>query len=306
MNGAKPPEVQELLRVSDRITFLYLERAILERADSALVVRDASGAVHVPIAAISCLLLGPGTTLTHQAVTILAESGTTTVWVGENGVRYYAHGRPIARSSRLLEAQATLVSSTPSRLAVARKMYGMRFGDESLSEFTIQQLRGREGRRVRDIYRSNAERTGVRWDGRRYDPSDFHASDPVNAALSAATSALYGICQAVIVALGCAPGLGFIHTGNDRSFVYDIADLYKADLAIPVAFDVAQEDPADVAGTTRRRMRDVFHEERLLERASSDLVYLLEPEGQVDDQEDVVVALWGPDSIAESGLNYGE
>lgn len=304
--GAKPPEIQELLRVSDRISFLYLEHAVLERADSALVARDAAGTLHVPIAAIACLLLGPGTTVTHQAVTLLAESGTSTVWVGENAVRYYAHGRPIGRNSRLLEVQARLVSSSATRLEVAKRMYEMRFGGEDFAALSIQQLRGKEGRRVRDIYRANAERTGVRWDGRRYDPTDFGSSDPVNMALSAATTALYGLCQAVIVALGCAPGLGFIHTGNDRSFVYDIADLYKAELAIPAAFDVAKDEPPDAAGVTRRRMRDLFYETRLLERVSKDVLSLLVPEESSDDYEDVVVALWGPDANSAAGKNYGD
>lgn len=303
-SGAKPPELHELLRVSDRLSYLYLEHCTLSRDSSALIATDVRGTVHVPIATISCLLLGPGTSLTHQAMTLLGESGTTAVWVGEEGVRYYAHGRPITRSSRMIEAQARLVSSKKTRLEVARRMYTMRFEGEEVSDLTIQQLRGREGRRVRDLYRENAERVGLRWDGRRYDPRNFSGSDPVNMALSSATSALYGLCQSVIVALGCAPGLGFVHSGSDRAFVYDIADLYKADLAIPVAFTAAAEDPEDPGSVTRRRMRDAFHECRLLERASRDIAQLLRLDSSVDQLDEGFVGLWGPDGEIAGGRNY--
>jgi CRISP-associated protein Cas1 len=133
-------------------------------------------------------------------------------------------------------------------LGVAREMYAMRFPDEDVSAMTMQQLRGREGARVRRVYRENAERTGVEWSKRNYDPEQWEAGDPVNQALSAANSALYGVVHAVVVALGCSPALGFIHTGHHRSFIYDIADLYKAELTIPIAFDVAAEQEGEIGG----------------------------------------------------------
>lgn len=307
MNGARPPDIQELVRIRDRISFLYLEHAILSRDASAIVAEDDRGTVHIPAATIGCVLLGPGTSVSHQAVALLAESGSTIVWVGERGVRYYAHGRPLAHTSRLLEAQARLVSSRTTRLGVARKMYELRFDDESTQGLSMEQLRGREGRRVRDTYKEHATRTGLAWRGRQYNPDDFASSDPVNMALSAATSALYGVCQSVIVALGCAPGLGFIHTGNDRSFVYDIADLYKAELAIPIAFNVAASNAEDISAATRRKMRDCFFETHLLERAASDLMTLLLPSG--DRERDVVAAvgLWdGSRGVVDAGVNYSE
>jgi CRISPR-associated protein Cas1 len=199
-----------------------------------------------------------------------------------------------------------MVSSPETRLEVARQMYAMRFGGEDLAGLSIQQLRGREGRRVRDIYRDNAKTRGIRWDGRRYDPNDFSSSDPVNMALSSATTALYGLCQGVIVSLGCAPGLGFIHSGSDRAFVYDIADLYKAELAIPIAFAAAQEEPGDPSGATRRRMRDAFFESRLLERVSRDVVRLLRQEDLSEELGDVLVGLWGPEGEVAGGRNFGE
>lgn len=266
----------------------------MHRDANAITVTDDRGVVHVPAATIGALLLGPGTRITHQAMMLIAESGATTVWVGEQGVRYYAHGRPLSRSSRLLEAQAKAVSSRDSRLAVARAMYAMRFPDEDTSSLTMQQLRGKEGARVRRCYREHADRTGVEWKRRDYDPANFDASDAVNQALSAATTCLYGAVHAVTVALGCSPGLGFIHTGHDRSFVYDIADLYKAEIAIPVAFDVASTGADDIPAVTRRNMRDMIYHSKLLPRCAEDIKALLFPDGDsgTADFAGDVVYLW--------------
>ena len=238
MQGAIPPSSSELFRSSDRLSFVYVEHATISRADSAVTFVKEEGVVHCPAASLSALLLGPGTRITHQAMALLGECGTTVVWVGEQGVRYYASGKSVARSSRLLIAQAKLVSNTRSRLAVARMMYQWRFPGEDTSELTMQQLRGREGARVRSVYRQWSERTGVPWERREYDPNNFGDGSPINQALSAAHAALYGIVHAAIVSLGCAPGLGFVHTGNSWSFVYDVADLYKAEITIPTAFEV--------------------------------------------------------------------
>lgn len=224
--GARPADVPELVRAQDRLTFLYVERAVISRDASAITATDKRGTIHIPAATLGALLLGPGTNVTHQAMVLLAESGSTVVWAGERAVRYYAHGRSLARSSRLLERQAQLVTNRNSRLEVARTMYAMRFAGEDVSGLTMQQLRGREGARVRKTYREHSERTGVPWTKRNYDPADFASGDAVNQALSAATTCLYGITHSVIVALGCSPGLGFVHTGHERSFVYDLADLY--------------------------------------------------------------------------------
>lgn len=244
--GTPPPDLTELVRARDRISFIYVERAVIHRDQNAITATDERGTIHIPAAALGALLLGPGTRVTHQAMVLLAESGSTAVWVGERGVRYYAHGRSLARSSRLVEAQARLVSNQSSRLAVARSMYLMRFAGEAVDSATMQQLRGREGARVRRVYRENAQRTGVSWQKRDYDVEDFEAGDTINMALSAAHTCLYGMVHAVIVALGCSPALGFVHTGHVRSFVYDVADLYKAEITIPIAFDVAASNPSEV------------------------------------------------------------
>lgn len=304
--GSRPVRIGELVRAKDRLSFIYLERATVHRDGNAITATDERGVVHIPAATIGALLLGPGTRVTHQAMMLLAESGSTAVWVGERGVRYYAHGRSLARSSRLLEAQAAAVTNQTARLRVARTMYEMRFPGEDVGALTMQQLRGREGARIRRLYRDHAERVGITWNRRDYDPENFDASDDVNRALSAATTCLYGIVHAVAVALGCAPGLGFVHTGHERSFVFDLADLYKADYAIPAAFDAAAEGGDDIPGATRRAVRDAIHTGHLLERCCADIYALLlpdEPDGAAEWDTDVV-ELWDRKGNVAGGISY--
>ncbi len=304
--GARPPELADLVRVQDRLTFIYLERCQIHRDANAITSTDERGIIHIPAATLGALLLGPGTTVSQQAMVLMAESGSTVVWVGEEGVRYYAHGRSLSHSSRLLEAQARLMVNERSRLRVAREMYAMRFEGEDVKGLTMQQLRGREGARVRRAYRENAARTGVPWTKREYDVEDFEGSDYVNQALSAANTSLYGVVHSVIVALGCAPGLGFVHTGHTRSFVYDIADLYKADLTIPLAFDLAAQKPLDVGAEARRALRDLMHGGAFLDRCVRDIRHLLLEDDTEPDPADDVVELWdGSRGSVPGGTGYG-
>ena len=310
MQGAIPPSSSELFRSSDRLSFVYVEHATISRADSAVTFVKDEGVVHCPAASLSALLLGPGTRITHQAMALLGECGTTVVWVGEQGVRYYASGKSVARSSRLLIAQAKLVSNTRSRLAVARMMYQWRFPGEDTSELTMQQLRGREGARVRSVYRQWSERTGVPWERREYDPNNFGDGSPINQALSAAHAALYGIVHAAIVSLGCAQGLGFVHTGNSWSFVYDVADLYKAEITIPAAFEVVAgyTEGMDIGSVTRRAVRDRIRSEKVMERVVRDIQRLLVPEELPEEMLELdVVGLWNEQGEAQrGGMNYSD
>lgn len=306
MPGIVRPELQALPQVKDRMTFLYLEHCTLGRQDGAITVTDEKGIVLVPAAAISVLLLGPGTRVTHRAMELMGDTGVGAVWVGEHGVRYYAHGRSLTTRSGLLLKQAEMVTNTRKHLSVVRKMYQLRFPEEDVSQLTMQQLRGREGSRVRNVYRKAAQATGVTWNGRMYRPEDFASGDLVNQALSAGHACLYGLAHAVIVALGCAPGLGFVHVGHEGSFVYDIADLYKAEVTIPIAFQVAAEEPEDLPAVVRRRVRDAMVEHHILERMVHDIRWLLLGEEELPAQEEAV-CLWD-NRIGEvaNGINYHE
>jgi CRISP-associated protein Cas1 len=231
---------QDLHRVSDRISTVYVEKCHVDRDDNAVVLVNKERTIRVPAAMVASLLLGPGTRVTYAAIALLANSGTAVCWVGERGVRLYAAGLGPSRGAGLLTRQAYLVTRASDRLAVARRMYAMRFPEDDVTGLTMQQLRGREGTRVKKLYRHHSSRTGVPWNGRVYKPGEpFAAGDNVNRLLSAGHTCLYAICHAAIVGLGASPGLGFVHTGNATSFVMDIADLYKAEYTIPLAFDLA-------------------------------------------------------------------
>ena len=302
--GMSRPDIQTLPQLTDRMTFLYLERCRLSREDSAIVARDEKGTVFIPAAAVSVLLLGPGTDVTHRAMELIGDMGVCVIWVGENGVRYYAGGRPLTHRAGLLLRQAELVSNQRGHLDVVRAMYAMRFHDEDVSKLTMQQLRGREGARMRKAYRTAAEKTGVPWNGRDYDPDHFEEGTPVNQALTVGNTCLYGLAHAVIFALGCSPGLGFVHVGHENSFVYDIADLYKAEIVIPAAFEVAAENPEDLPAVMRRRIRDDMYAAHLLERMVRDIRTLLRADR--DSDPEVELYLW--DNLRDllpSGHSYG-
>lgn len=305
--GIKKPELQALPQIRDRMSFLYLEHCLISRQDGAITVIDARGTVHVPAASLSVLLLGPGTKISHRAMELIGNTGTSVIWVGEHGVRYYAHGRPLTHSARLLIRQAELVSNARTRIAVARRMYQLRFPNEDVSLLTMQQLRGREGSRIRSVYRRASKQTGVQWNGREYDPDDFGGSDAVNKALSAAHACLYGVVHSVIVALGCSPGLGFVHTGHERSFVYDVADLYKAKVTIPIAFGVAAEQPEDIGASTRHRVRDTISDGHILEQAVKDIRWLLLGDTAVEQElETEVLNLWDDKKgVVAHAVSYG-
>lgn len=302
--GMMKPNIQELPQIADRMTFLYLEHCKINRQDSAVTVIDEKGIVHIPSATISVLLLGPGTEITHRAMELIGDSGISVCWIGEHGVRYYAGGRPLTHSSRLIVKQAELVSNQRKHLDVVRKMYSMRFPNEDVSGLTLQQLRGREGSRVRKVYREESKKWGVKWSGREYDPNDFIASDPVNQALSAGHACLYGLAHAVICSIGCSPALGFVHIGHECSFVYDIADLYKAEITIPIAFEIASQELDDISRAVRHRVRDEMVKVRLLERMVRDIKYLLISDEKYSDD---VMYLWDDKSgTTDYGRQYGE
>jgi CRISPR-associated protein Cas1 len=274
MPGLPPPRP---IPLRDRVSILFVEKGRLDVLDGAFVLVDDLGVrVHIPIGGLACLMLEPGTRVSHAAVALAARAGTLLIWIGEAGVRLYAAGQPGgARADRLL-LQARLALEEESRLRVVRKMYKLRFGEEAPARRSIEQLRGIEGARVRETYRLLAQRHGVTWSGREYDPTDFGSGDTVNRCLSSATSALYGITEAAVLAAGYAPAIGFLHTGKPQSFVYDIADLLKFETVVPEAFRVAAAAQAgklidgqpvtDPVAVVRRRCRDLFRAGNVLAR----------------------------------------
>ena len=304
--GIEKPEIQALPRVQDRMTFIYLEHCKINRDKGAISVKSQQGITDIPAAAISVLLLGPGTDVTHRAMELIGDAGVTVIWVGEHGVRYYAHGRALTNHSTLLVKQAQLVSNEKKHIQVARMMYQMRFPKEDVYRLTMQQLRGREGSRIRALYREQSKKWNVDWDRREYRPEDFQSGDPVNQALSAGNACLYGLAHAVICALGCSPGLGFVHVGHELSFAYDIADLYKAETTIPIAFEIAAENPEDIGSAARRRLRDEMRKGHILDRMVRDIKKLLADDGEEEDYESALYLWDNLEGVLEHGISYAE
>lgn len=303
-----------LPKTRDSLSFLYVEHAIVDQEQRAIAVVDARGRVPVPCAALTVLMLGPGTTITHAAIRNLAETGCLVAWTGEQGVRMYAAGGGETRSARNLLRQAAAWADPSTRLRVVRRMYEVRFDEPLGADITLRQVRGREGIRVRETYAALSRATGVPWTGRSYRRDRWTASDPVNRALSAANSALYGVVHAAIIAAGYSPGIGFIHTGKQLSFVYDIADLYKTDVSIPAAFWAAADGSTDIERRVRLFCRDFIRASRLLERVVADIDAVLAGAGPMNETADAPAdkdpalpgELWDPDGPVAGGENYGD
>jgi CRISPR-associated protein Cas1 len=268
---------ETLPQVKDKYPFLYLERGRLEIDDSSVKWIDADcNVIRLPIATINCLLLGPGTSVTHEAIKVLGSANCGVCWVGEDSLHFYAAGISPTANTRNLLHQARLAACPKQSLEVARRMLAKRFPEADLQDKPLTELRGMEGLRVRRLYEENAERHGVGWKGRQYTPGKFELSDLTNQLLTASNTALYAILNSCILAMGYSPHIGFIHSGSPLPFTYDIADLYKADLCIDLAFSLTREmagvyNRHKAAASFRERVRDMG----LLARVGGDIASVL-------------------------------
>jgi CRISPR-associated protein Cas1 len=255
--------------MKDRVSMIFVYYGRIDVKDGAFVViNEVDGEdrerKHIPVGSVACIMLEPGTRISHAAVKLAAATGTLLIWVGEAGVRLYSSGQPGgARSDKLLY-QAKLALDEGLRLKVVKKMFEMRFGEKPPERRSVDQLRGIEGIRVKKLYELLARQYGVKWKGRRYDPKRWESGDVVNRCLSAATSCLYGVTEAAVLAAGYAPAVGFLHSGKPLSFVYDIADVFKFETVVPVAFQVASKNPVQPDSQVRIACRDIFRQTRLL------------------------------------------
>ncbi len=293
------------IAIKERLSVLFVEKGHLDVLDSAFVVVDKTGVrTHLPVGGVACLMLEPGTRVSHAACALAARVGTLLVWVGEAGVRLYSSGQPGgARADRLLY-QAKLALDDSLRLKVVRKMYALRFGEEPPARRSVEQLRGIEGARVRRLYQLLAQQYGVEWKARNYDTSEWDKGDLPNRCLSSATACLYGVTEAAVLAAGYAPAVGFIHTGKPLSFVYDIADLFKFDTVIPAAFKVAAGHPRNAEQQVRLACRDIFRQSHLLERiipAIEDILAAGEIAPPEAPEEAVAPAIPNPESLGDAG-----
>ena len=233
---------------ADRAGLLYLARGQLTARDGTLAFLrgpdpgdDALGAgdYAIPLQGVSMILLGPGSTVSHDALRLLAHARTALAAVGEDGVRLYTAPPLIPDRTGLARLQARMWADEDIRLMTARRMYALRLG-EILPHRDLDGLRGIEGARVKEAYRLNAERFGVPWRGRRYDRANPGASDLANQALNHAASAVEAAAAIAVSATATIPQLGFIHEDPGQSFVLDIADLWREAITLPCAFRAAK------------------------------------------------------------------
>lgn len=297
-------DLHELPKLRDSLSYLYVEHCRVDQKHKAIELFDKTGSTMVPIAALTVFMLGPGTNITHAAIKALADNGCLVNWVGEDGVRFYAQGAGETRKAYHLVRQAELCADPVKRMEVIVRMYRYRFGDQLPLDLSLEQVRGMEGVRVRRAYAEASRKYGVAWEGRKYDRLQWANSDPINRALSAANACLNSVCHAAIVSGGYSPALGFVHNGKQLSFVYDIADLYKVEITVPVAFQVVAESTEKLETRTRRACRQAFKDAKLLERILPDIDHLLGISPEAADAERVEAAddparpeaWWSPDS----------
>lgn len=252
-----------LPQIKDKYPFIYLERGRLEIDDSSVKWLDCDGnVVRLPIATINCLLLGPGTTVTHEAIKVTAAANCSVCWVGEDSLLFYAAGVTPTSNTRNLKKQMLIACDDKKSVDVARRMFAKRFPKAELAGKNLKEMMGMEGYRVRELYEQKAQQYKVGWKGRSYLPGKFEMGDITNQILTSANAALYGILTSAVHALGYSPHIGFIHSGSPLPFIYDLADLYKEQLCIDLAFALTLEmggryNKHKVANAFKKRVIDM-------------------------------------------------
>lgn len=266
------PPIETLAPAKDRWTPLYLEHGRLEVDDSSVKWIGADGLVcRIPAATVSVLMLGPGTTVTHAAIKACADSNTPLCWIGEDGMRFYAHGITPTHDNQNPKRHAEAWADKKRRTAIARAMFKQRFPDIDVDKYSVNELRGMEGLRVRTLYARIGLQHGVTWKGRNYNSQNWELADGINQALSTANASLYALCAAVTCSMGFLPSLGFIHEGGTLPFIYDVADLYKAETSLPAAFLAIRQKPDDDGELTRKLLKERIEETRLLQRLPKEI-----------------------------------
>lgn len=257
---------------ADRHGLLWLDRGKLEVEDGCLRFVAAgsaelsAGDYQIPHQAVSIVLLGPGSSVTHDALRLLARHGCALAAIGAGAVRFYTAPPLMPDSSALARKQVKLWANPKTRMEVARAMYAMRFG-EIVRTRDIEVLRGQEGARIKRSYQLAAERNGIIWRGRSYDRANPNAGDIPNQALNHAASAMRAAASVAVAALAAIPQLGFVHEDSGQSFVLDIADLYRHDITLEIAFGAAKQakrDDQPVERLVRVRAAQTFRKSEVI------------------------------------------
>ncbi len=275
------PPLDTLSPAKDRWTPIYLEHGRIEVDDSSIKWIGSDGLItRLPIATISALILGPGTTVTHAAVKAAAQCNCPLLWLGEDGLRFYAFGITPNHDNSMARIHASAWADKKARNEIARRMFLHRFPQASVHGINIKQLRGMEGKRVKETYAELGRKYGVTWMGRDYKTTNWNLADGINRALSASNASLYSLTAAVCCSMGFIPQLGFVHVAGTLPFIYDAADLYKHETSWPAAFEALSIDPKDDGTLVRKILKRKIEETRMLRRMPDDLKKLFEGLGE--------------------------
>jgi len=275
------PPLETLAPARDRWTPLYLEHGRIEVDDASAKWISKDGTIcRLPVATVSALILGPGTTVTHAAVKTAAQCNCPIFWLGEDGLRFYAFGITPNHDNSMARTHAAAWASVRSRNEIARRMFRQRFPEAGVQGVSIKQLRGMEGKRVKQTYAELGRRFGVTWKGREYNPSNWNLADGINRALSAANASLYALTAAVCCSMGFVPQLGFVHQAGTLPFIYDAADLYKHETSWPAAFEALSIEPGDTGALVRKLLKRNVEQTRMLQRMPDDLKALFDGLGE--------------------------
>jgi CRISPR-associated protein Cas1 len=278
------PPLDTLAPAKDRWTPIYLEHGRLEVDDSSIKWIGKDGLVtRLPVATVSALILGPGTTVTHAAVKAAAQCNCPLFWLGEDGLRFYAFGITPNHDNSMARIHATAWANKKSQNEIARRMFLHRFPEASVHGVNIKQLRGMEGKRVKQTYADLGLKYGVTWQGRDYKTANWQLADGINRALSASNASLYALTAAVCCSMGFIPQLGFVHAAGTLPFIYDAADLYKHETSWPAAFEALSINPQDDGTLVRKLLKQKVEETRMLRRMPEDLKKLFAGLGEDPD-----------------------
>lgn len=271
---------------ADRHGVIYLDRGRLEVEDGCLrFVCAGSGALdagdyQVPHQSVSILLLGPGSSVTHDALRLLSAHGCALAATGQGGVRFYTAPPLLPDTSVLARRQITLWADPKQRIDVARRMYAIRFGEEVKAR-TVEMLRGMEGARLKRLYELTARRFGVPWHGRRYDRANPNAADIANQAINHAASAVEAAAAVAVAATATIPQIGFVHEDSGQSFVLDVADLVRHDATLPIAFGAAKQvlegRDGNLERVVRQKAAEHFNREQVVAKLIDHIKAMLGP-----------------------------
>lgn len=294
-----------LPKSEDNISYLYIEYAKIEREDFAIVIIRDEYKILVPVAKLNTLMLGPGTSITHGAVNVISSSGCNIIWCGDHMTRFYSYDDAEIRNSKNLLKQIEYYANEEKRMQIVRKMYKKRFKDIDVNSLSLKELRGIEGINVKEVYKFYAKVYKVKWSGRNSKVKDIDRDDFINFAITILNQSLYAICHGIILSLGFSPAIGFIHTGNMESFVFDISDFYKENIIIPMAFRLHSSFTSEnIERICRKEFRKEIVNKRLVTVITRDVLNLFnENEKDIDYS---VNTLWDIDQVIPGGKNYGD